>query len=70
MAVLGFLAAALPFISRLVVENVCGLAVPDRRVRRARALFTTGFVWTLLSAVLAILIGAFLVWQPLLASSH
>jgi uncharacterized membrane protein HdeD (DUF308 family) len=32
------------------------------------ALFTTrnvpGFVWTLLSAVLAILIGAFLVWRP------
>jgi uncharacterized membrane protein HdeD (DUF308 family) len=33
------------------------------------ALFTTrnvpGFVWTLLGAVLAILVGAFLVWRPL-----
>jgi uncharacterized membrane protein HdeD (DUF308 family) len=66
--VLGLLAAALPFIATLVVETFVGWLFLTGGFVGLAALFTTrsmpGFVWTLLSAVLAILIGAFLVWRP------
>ena len=68
MAVLGLLAAASPFISTLVVETFAGWLFLTGGFVGLAALFTTrsmpGFAWTLLSAVLAILIGAFLVWRP------
>jgi uncharacterized membrane protein HdeD (DUF308 family) len=68
MAILGLLAAASPFIATLVVETFAGWLFLTGGFVGLAALFTTrnvpGFVWTLLSAVLAILIGAFLVWRP------
>jgi uncharacterized membrane protein HdeD (DUF308 family) len=68
MALLGLLAAASPFIATLVVETFAGWLFLTGGFVGLAALFTTrnvpGFVWTLLSAVLAILIGAFLVWRP------
>jgi uncharacterized membrane protein HdeD (DUF308 family) len=68
MAILGLLAAASPFVATLVVETFAGWLFLTSGFVGLAALFTTrsvpGFVWTLLSAVLAILIGAFLVWRP------
>jgi len=68
MAILGLIAAASPFIATLVVETFAGWLFLTGGFVGIAALFTTrnvpGFVWTLLSAVLAILIGAFLVWRP------
>jgi uncharacterized membrane protein HdeD (DUF308 family) len=68
MAILGLIAAATPFIATLVVETFAGWLFLTGGFVGLAALFTTrnvpGFVWTLLSAVLAILIGAFLVWRP------
>jgi uncharacterized membrane protein HdeD (DUF308 family) len=68
MAILGLLAAAAPFIATLVVETFAGWLFLTGGFVGLAALFTTrnvpGFVWTLLSAMLAILIGAFLVWRP------
>jgi uncharacterized membrane protein HdeD (DUF308 family) len=68
MAILGLLAAAAPFIATPVVETFAGWLFLTGGFVGLAALFTTrnvpGFVWTLLSAVLAILIGAFLVWRP------
>ncbi len=68
MAILGLLAAAAPFMATLVVETFAGWLFLTGGFVGLAALFTTrnvpGFVWTLLSAVLAILIGAFLVWRP------
>jgi uncharacterized membrane protein HdeD (DUF308 family) len=68
MAILGLIAAASPFIATLVVETFAGWFFLTGGFVGLAALFTTrnvpGFVWTLLSAVLAILIGAFLVWRP------
>jgi uncharacterized membrane protein HdeD (DUF308 family) len=68
MAMLGLIAAASPFIATLVVETFAGWLFLTGGFVGLAALFTTrnvpGFVWTLLSAVLAILIGAFLVWRP------
>jgi uncharacterized membrane protein HdeD (DUF308 family) len=68
MAILGLLAAAAPFIATLVVETFSGWLFLTGGFVGLAALFTTrnvpGFVWTLVSAVLAILIGAFLVWRP------
>jgi uncharacterized membrane protein HdeD (DUF308 family) len=58
----------LPFIATLVVETSAGWLFLTGGFVGLAALFTTrsvpGFVWTMLSAVLAILIGAFLVWRP------
>src|SRR6266566_6876245 len=57
-----------PFMATLVVETFAGWLFLTSGFVGLAALFTTrsvpGFVWTLLSAVLAILIGAFLVWRP------
>jgi uncharacterized membrane protein HdeD (DUF308 family) len=68
MVVLGLLAAASPFASTLVVETFAGWLFLTGGFVGLAALFTTrnvpGFAWTLLGAVLAILIGAFLVWRP------
>jgi uncharacterized membrane protein HdeD (DUF308 family) len=68
MAMLGLIAAASPFIATLVVETFAGWLFLTGGFIGLAALVTTrnvpGFVWTLLSAVLAILIGAFLVWRP------
>jgi uncharacterized membrane protein HdeD (DUF308 family) len=68
MAILGLLAAASPFFATLVVETFAGWLFLTGGFVGLAALFTTrnvpGFVWALLSAVLAILIGAFLVWRP------
>ena len=68
MAILGLIAAASPLIATLVVETFAGWFFLTGGFVGLAALFTTrnvpGFVWTLLSAVLAILIGAFLVWRP------
>jgi uncharacterized membrane protein HdeD (DUF308 family) len=68
MAILGLIAAASPFIATLVVETFAGWLFLTGGFVGLAALFTTrnvpGFVWTLLGAVLAILIGAFLVWRP------
>jgi uncharacterized membrane protein HdeD (DUF308 family) len=68
MAILGLIAAASPIIATLVVETFAGWLFLTGGFVGLAALFTTrnvpGFVWTLLSAVLAILIGAFLVWRP------
>jgi uncharacterized membrane protein HdeD (DUF308 family) len=67
-AVLGLLAAASPFISTLVMETFAGWLFLTGGLVGLAALFTTrnvpGFVWTLIGAVLAILVGAFLVWRP------
>src|SRR5262249_50890755 len=69
MVILGLLAAASPFIATLVVETFAGWLFLTGGVVGLAALFTTrsvpGFVWALVSAVLAVLIGAFLVWRPL-----
>jgi len=68
MAILGLLAAASPFITTLVVETFVGWLFLTGGFIGLAALITTrnvpGFVWTLIGAVLAILIGAFLVWRP------
>jgi uncharacterized membrane protein HdeD (DUF308 family) len=68
MVILGLLAAASPFIATLVVETSAGWLLLTGGFVGLAALFTTrdvpGFVWTLLASVLAILIGAFLVWRP------
>src|ERR1700753_2709214 len=68
MMVLGLLAAALPFIAALEVETFAGWLFLTGGFVGLASLFTTrsmpGFMWTLLSAVLSILIGAFLVWRP------
>jgi len=69
MVILGLLAAVSPFIATLVVETFAGWLFLTGGFVGLAALFTTrsvpGFVWTLISAVLAILVGAFLVWRPL-----
>jgi uncharacterized membrane protein HdeD (DUF308 family) len=69
MVILGLLAAAAPFMATLVVETFAGWLFLTSGFVGLAALFTTrnvpGFMWTLLSAVLAILIGVFLVWRPL-----
>jgi uncharacterized membrane protein HdeD (DUF308 family) len=68
MVILGLLAAASPFVATLVVETSAGWLLLTGGFVGLAALFTTrdvpGFVWTLLGSVLAILIGAFLVWRP------
>jgi uncharacterized membrane protein HdeD (DUF308 family) len=68
MLLLGLLAVALPFIATLVVETFAGWLFLTGGFIGLAALFTTsnvpGFVWTLLSSLLAILVGAFLVWRP------
>ena len=68
MIILGLLAAAAPFMATLVVVTFAGWLFLTSGFVGLAALFTTknvpGFIWTLLSAVLAILIGAFLVWRP------
>jgi len=68
MVILGLLAAASPFIATLVVETFAGWLFLTGGFVGLAALFTSrdmpGFVWTLIGAVLAILIGAFLVWRP------
>jgi len=68
MVILGFLAAASPFIATTVVETFAGWLFVTGGFIGLAALFTTrnvpGFVWTVVGAVLAILIGAFLVWRP------
>ena len=68
MVILGLLAAASPFIATLVVETLAGWLILTGGFVGLAALFTTrnvpGFVWALISALLAILIGAFLVRQP------
>jgi uncharacterized membrane protein HdeD (DUF308 family) len=68
MVILGLLAAASPFLATLVVETFAGWLFLTGGFVGLAALFTThdapGFVWTLIGAVLAILIGAFLVWRP------
>src|SRR2546430_2266294 len=68
MVILGLLAAASPFISTLVMETFAGWLFLTGGFVGLAALFTTrnvpGFVWTLIGAVLAILVGAFLVWRP------
>ena len=67
--ILGLLAAIAPFMTTLVVETFAGWLFLTGGFVGLAALFTTrnvpGFVWTLLSALLAILIGAFLVWRPI-----
>ena len=68
MIILGLLAAASPFIATTVVETFAGWLFVTGGFIGLAALFTTrnvpGFVWTVVGAVLAILIGAFLVWRP------
>jgi uncharacterized membrane protein HdeD (DUF308 family) len=68
MVILGLLAAASPLIATLVVETFAGWLFLTGGFIGLAALFTTrnapGFVWTVIAAVLAILIGAFLVWRP------
>jgi uncharacterized membrane protein HdeD (DUF308 family) len=68
MVILGLLAAASPFMATLVVETFAGWLFLTGGFIGLAALFTTrnapGFVWTVIGAVLAILIGAFLVWRP------
>lgn len=64
MIILGLLAAAAPFMATLAVVTFAGWLFLTSGFVGLAALFTTknvpGFIWTLLSAVLAILIGAFL----------
>ena len=68
MVILGLVAAASPFIATLVVETFAGWLFLTGGFVGLAALFTSrdvpGFLWTLIGAVLAILIGAFLVWRP------
>jgi uncharacterized membrane protein HdeD (DUF308 family) len=68
MLLLGLLAAASPFVATLVVETFAGWLFLTGGFIGLAALFTTsnvpGFLWTLLSSLLAILVGAFLVWRP------
>jgi len=69
MVVLGLLAAASPLVSTLVVDTAAGWMLLTAGFIGLAALFTTrnvpGLIWTLVGAVLAILIGAYLVWRPL-----
>ena len=69
MMVLGLLAAASPLVSTLVVDTASGWMFLTAGFVGLAALFTTrnvpGLIWTLVGAVLAILIGAYLVWRPL-----
>ena len=68
MVILGLFAAPPPFITTLVVDPLAGWLFLTGGFVGLAALFTTrnvpGFVWTLTGAILAILIGAFLVWRP------
>ena len=69
MVVLGLLAAASPLVSTLVVDTAAGWMFLTAGFIGLAALFTTrnvpGLMWTLVGAVLAILVGAYLVWRPL-----
>jgi uncharacterized membrane protein HdeD (DUF308 family) len=69
MVVLGLLAAASPLVSTMVVDTAAGWMLLTAGFIGLAALFTTrnvpGLIWTLVGAVLAILIGAYLVWRPL-----
>ena len=66
--VLGLLAAVLPFISTLVAETFADWLFSTGGFVGLAALLATrgmpGFVGTLLSTVLAILIGTLLEWRP------
>jgi uncharacterized membrane protein HdeD (DUF308 family) len=68
MTILGLFAVAAPFVATLVVATYAGWLFLTSGFVGLAALFTTkdvpGFIWTLLAALFAILIGAFLVWRP------
>jgi hypothetical protein len=68
MVILGLVAAASPFIATPLVETFAGWLFLTGGFMGLAALFTSrdvpGFFWTLIGAVLAVLIGAFLVWRP------
>jgi uncharacterized membrane protein HdeD (DUF308 family) len=69
MVILGLLAAAAPFTSTMVVDTFAGWMLLTAGFIGLAALITTrnvpGFVWTLIGAVLAMLVGAYLVRRPL-----
>ena len=68
MVILGLLAAASPFIATLAVETFVGWLFLTGGFVGLAVLLTTrnvpGFVWALISALLAILIGIFLLRRP------
>jgi uncharacterized membrane protein HdeD (DUF308 family) len=69
MMVLGFLAVAVPFLATLAVEIFVGwlffVAGLFRAVWVWRSRQTPGFAWSLLTAVLAIVLGLVLILRPL-----
>jgi uncharacterized membrane protein HdeD (DUF308 family) len=69
MIVLGFLAVARPMIATLAVEIFAGWLFLVGGVVGLAGIFTAwktpGFVWGLIQAVMAILIGILLLWRPL-----
>jgi uncharacterized membrane protein HdeD (DUF308 family) len=69
MVVLGFLAVMLPVVSTLAIELMLGWLFVIGGVLRALVLFRTkrtpGYLWSMLSAVLAVLLGVMLVFQPM-----
>jgi uncharacterized membrane protein HdeD (DUF308 family) len=69
MIVLGFLAVARPMIATLAVEIFAGWLFLVGGVVGLAGIFTAwktpGFVWGLIRAVMAILIGILLLWRPL-----
>jgi uncharacterized membrane protein HdeD (DUF308 family) len=69
MIVLGFLAVARPIIATLAVEIFAGWLFLVGGVVGLAGIFTAwktpGFVWGLIRAVMAILIGILLLWRPL-----
>jgi uncharacterized membrane protein HdeD (DUF308 family) len=69
MIVLGFLALARPMIATLAVEIFAGWLFLVGGIIGLAGVFTAwktpGFVWILIRAVMAILIGVLLLWRPL-----
>jgi uncharacterized membrane protein HdeD (DUF308 family) len=68
MAVLGLLAVAVPVVATLAVEFYAGWLFLISGVFGLVTLFTTrkiaAFLWTLITAILAILVGLLLIWRP------
>ena len=69
MMVLGFLAVALPIIATLAIEILVGWLFFVAGIFRALSVWRSrrapGFAWSLLAAVLSIVLGLILIFRPL-----
>src|SRR5215211_5231240 len=68
MAILGLFAIAAPVIATLAVDIYAGWLFLISGIVGIVTLFTrqnfSSFLWTLIAAVLALVVGVFLIWRP------